>query len=170
MKTTNTTEQKNANLVISNYGNGIAVGIQGSKEQIEIQFNRFFNLGGAANGCTSNYCSNDKNVGDDYLHEMSDSFAYFLSTEEAMLDALTNEKIVNLNSKPNPEFKGRKGGVLSEIKMQAKEEYDKIERENFMQYKTSDVIAMTKIENGKSDWDKSSMSYSDMAILAAYAR
>lgn len=166
----NTTNNSNNNLVISRYGNGIAVGIQGNKDQIEMQFNRFFNLGGAANGCTSNYCSNDKNVGDDYLHEMSDTFSYFLSTEEAMVDALTNELIVKLNSQSNPTLKGKKGGVLAELKAQAQEQYDQIEKENFMQYKTSDAITMAKLDGGKGDWDKSSMSYADMAVLAAYAR
>jgi hypothetical protein len=35
---TNTTEQ--ANIVISAYGNGIAVGLHGTREQIEKNFNR----------------------------------------------------------------------------------------------------------------------------------
>ena len=167
MKNTTPTN-KNNNLVISRYGAGIAVGMQGAKDQIEQQFNRFFNLGGAGQGCTTNYCSADKNVGEDYLHWASDNFAYFLSTDEAMEKALVNEKIIALNSQANPELKGKKHGVLEQLTNEAKEEYQQIEREHFMQYKTTDRMALMKLGNTSSDMDYSSMSYADMATLAAY--
>lgn len=167
MKNTTLTNQNN-NLFISRYGAGIAVGMEGTKEQIENQFNRFFNLAGAGHGCTASYCSADKNVGDDYLHWASDNFAYFLSTDEIMEQALVNEKIIQLNSKSNPEFKGKKNGILDELKKQASQEYSQIQRENFMQYKTSENIAMKKVESNNSDLDYSSMSYADMASLAAF--
>jgi hypothetical protein len=69
-----------ANIIISAYGNGIAVGLHGTKEEIEKNFNRFFNWGATGQGELGSY-----------LHELSDNFSYFLSTEADMLRAMTYE-------------------------------------------------------------------------------
>ena len=158
MNTTNT-QTKNFNLVISLYGSEIAIGIEGTKQEINQQFNRFFNLGGAAANCTSAFCSEDSDTGDNYLHFMCDTFAYFLSSEEDMIKAFETESLVNLNSKSNPQFKGKKDGVLAEVKQTAKETYKSIRRENFMLYKTSDQIAFKKLDGGAPALDVSSLNY-----------
>ena len=155
-----TTEQtKNSNIVISLYGSEIAVGIEGTKEEINQQFNRFFNMGGAAPNCTTSFCSEDSDTGDNYLHFMSDSFAYFLSTEEDMIKALVTEKIVSANSRSNPEHKGKQGGFLSEVQALAEKEYKQIKRENFMLYKTSEQIAFKKLDGGAPSLDLSSVNF-----------
>ena len=155
-----TTEQtKNSNIVISLYGSEIAVGIEGTKEEINQQFNRFFNMGGAAPNCTTSFCSEDSDTGDNYLHFLSDRFAYFLSDEEAMIKALETEQLMNMNAKPNPEHKGKKDGILNEVKALAKELYKNIKRENFMLYKTSEQVAFKKLDGGAPSLDLSSLNF-----------
>jgi hypothetical protein len=161
MTNTNTTTQQdqNSNLVISLYGSEIAVGIEGTKEQITQQFNRFFNMGGAAPNCTSSFCSEDSDAGDNYIHFLSDRFAYFLSDEEAMIKALETEQLMNMNAKPNPEHKGKRDGILNDIKALAVELYKSIKRENFMLYKTSEQVAFKKLDGGAPSLDMSSLNF-----------
>jgi hypothetical protein len=153
------TENKNANLVVSLYGSEIAVGIEGVKEEINRQFNRFFNMGAAAPNCTSAFCSEDSNVGDSYLHFTCDNFAYFLSTEEDMIQGLLTEKLVSMNKGSNPQHKGKKDGVLAELKQLAEKEYKEIKRENFMLYKTSEQVAFKKLDGGAPSLDTSSLNF-----------
>jgi hypothetical protein len=159
MNTTTEQTNSNSNLIVSLYGSEIAIGIEGTKQEINQQFNRFFNLGGAAANCTSAFCSEDSDTGDNYLHFMCDTFAYFLSSEEDMIKAFETESLVNLNSKSNPQFKGKKDGVLAEVKQAAKETYQNLRRENFMLYKTSDQIAFKKLDGGAPSLDVSSLNY-----------
>jgi len=156
---TKQTNENNSNLIVSLYGSEIAIGIEGTKEEINQQFNRFFNLGGAAANCTSAFCSEDSDTGDNYLHFMCDTFAYFLSSEEDMIKAFETESLISFNSKSNPQFKGKKDGVLAEVKQAAKETYQNIRRENFMLYKTSDQIAFKKLDGGAPALDVSSLNY-----------
>lgn len=156
---TTTEQNKNSNLVISFYGSEIAVGIEGTREEINQQFNRFFNMGGAAPNCTTSFCSEDSDTGDNYLHFMSDRFAYFLSDEEAMIKALETEQLMNMNAKSNPEHKGKKDGVLKEVKALASEIYKNIKRENFMLYKTSEQVAFKKLDGGAPSLDLSSLNF-----------
>jgi hypothetical protein len=156
---TTTAQNKNNNLIISYYGSEIAVGIEGTKEQITQQFNRFFNMGGAAPNCTAAFCSEDSDAGDNYIHFLSDRFAYFLSHEEAMIKALETEQLMIANSKPNPEHKGKRDGILNEVKTLAKELYKNIKRENFMLYKTSDQAAFKKLDGGAPSMDMSSVNF-----------
>lgn len=157
--TTEQTSNKNSNLVVSLYGSEIAVGIEGTREEINLQFNRFFNLGGAAHNCTEQFCSEESNTGDNYLHFMSDRFAYFLSSEEAMTEAFQTEMLMNANARPNPEHKGKKDGILNEVKALAKELYKNIKRENFMLYKTSEQAAFKKLDGGAPSLDLSSLNF-----------
>ena len=90
---------------------------------------------------------------------MCDTFAYFLSSEEDMIKAFETEQLINLNSKSNPQFKGKKDGVLAEVKQAAKETYENLRRENFMLYKTSDQIAFKKLDGGAPALDMSSLNY-----------
>ena len=159
MNTTTEQTNSNSNLIVSLYGSEIAIGIEGTKQEINQQFNRFFNLGGAAANCTEQFCSEDSDTGDNYLHFMCDTFAYFLSSEEDMIKAFETEQLINLNSKSNPQFKGKKDGVLAEVKQAAKETYENLRRENFMLYKTSDQIAFKKLDGGAPSLDMSSLNY-----------
>jgi hypothetical protein len=156
---TPSTENKNANLIVSLYGSEIAVGIEGTKQEIENQFNRLFNIGAAAPSCSSAFCSEDSNVGDSYLHFTCDNFAYFLSTEEDMIKAFTTEKLIKANSQNNPQHKGKKGGILAEIQALAEKEYKEIKRENFMLYKTSEQVAFKKLDGGAPSLDMSSINF-----------
>jgi hypothetical protein len=158
MNNTNT-QTENSNLVISLYGSEIAVGIEGTKEEINQQFNRFFNMGAAAPNCTSSFCSEDSDTGENYLHFTCDRFAYFLSTEEDMIKALVTEKIVSANSRSNPEHKGKQGGFLSEVQALAGKEYKQIKRENFMLYKTTEQAAFKKLDGGAPSLDLSSLNF-----------
>jgi hypothetical protein len=157
--TTTTAQNKNSNIIISLYGSEIAVGIEGTKEEINQQFNRFFNMGAAAPNCTSSFCSEDSDTGENYLHFTCDRFAYFLSTEEDMIKALATEKIVSANGQSNPEHKGKKGGFLSELQALAEKEYKEIKRENFMLYKTSEQVAFKKLDGGAPSLDMSSLNF-----------
>ena len=161
MTTTQTpsTENKNANIVISSYGSEIAVGIEGTKEQITKQFNRFFNMGAAAPNCTSAFCSDDTDTGEGYLHYTCDTFAYFLSTEEDMIKGLVTEKLMQANSQSNPQHKGKKGGILAEFQALAEKEYSEIKREGFMLYKTSEQAAFKKLDGGAPSLDMSSLNF-----------
>ena len=159
MNTTTEQTNSNSNLIVSLYGSEIAIGIEGTKQEINQQFNRFFNLGGAAANCTSAFCSEDSDTGDNYLHFMCDTFAYFLSSEEDMIKAFETESLISFNSKSNPQFKGKKDGVLAEVKQAAKETYQNLRRENFMLYKTSDQIAFKKLDGGAPSLDVSSLNY-----------
>lgn len=150
---------KNQNITISLYGSEIAVGIEGTRDEINTQFNRFFNMGAAAPNCSSAFCSEDSDTGDNYLHFTCENFAYFLSTEEDMIKALVTEKIVDMNGKSNPEHKGKKHGVLADIKQLAVSEYKQIRRENFMLYKTSEQVAFKKLDGGAPSLDMSSINF-----------
>lgn len=156
---TQTPNTSNENVIVSLYGSEIAVGIEGTKEQIEQQFTRFFNMAGAAPNCTSAFCSEDYDTGDNYLHYMSDNFAYFLSSEEAMIKAFETEQLVDINSHSNPQYKGKKDGILKEVIEIAKETYKNLKRENFMLYRTSEQIAFKKLDGGAPSLDMSSINF-----------
>ena len=161
---TNQTMNQNNNLVISSYGNGIAVGIEGSNDEIQIQFNRFFNHGGAGKNCTEDFC-NEQGAGDNYLHFVSDRFAYFLSSEESMIGSLLNEKLTKLNCSPNPSLKGKKGGIFNELKLQSQNEYNLIKRENFMGFKPSEFNSYQQLDGGAPSWDDSSVSLAESVLM-----
>jgi hypothetical protein len=166
---TNTTNQQNTNnnLVISSYGNGLAVGIEGSREEIEIQFNRFFNHGGAGRFCTEDFCSENGEAGDNYLHFTCDRFAYFLSDDDSMIGAMLNEKLMQANIDPSSNLihKGKKGGIYNELKENAIQEFSAIKRENFMGFKPSEVNFYQQLDGGAPSWDASSVSLSEQMLM-----
>jgi len=184
MNKNNTTN--NTNIIISTYGNGIAVGLHGSKEAINQTFNRFFNWGAAASNATSNRCASDCEVslgdmGDDYLHEVSENFAYFLSTEDAMIRAMASEIMSNWQDTPaSAKFKvapsvSRKStkkasGVEFRARAmdQAKQEFDSYTKENFMLYSKTDSPILRVLDGGASSWDKSGMTFGEVARTSGY--
>lgn len=156
----------NQNLVVSSYGNALAIGIEGSNEQIQTQFNRFFNHGAAGRNCTEDFCT-EEGSGDNYLHFVSDSFAYFLSTEEAMIGAFLNESLTqcNMEGADNSRFLGQKGGAYKQLESKAQKDYSLIRRENFMGFKTSNVNTYQQLDGGAPTWDSSSVSLAESVLI-----
>ncbi len=157
----------NTNIVISSYGNAIAVGIEGSAEQIEMQFNRFFNHGAAGAFCTEEFSSKDGSTGESYLHFTCDNFAYFLSSEENMIKALLNEMLMqcNMEGANNSMFIGKKGGAMNTLLQNAIESYKNIKRENFMGYKPTENNVYQQLDGGAPSWDASSVSLAESVLI-----
>jgi hypothetical protein len=139
-----------ANIIISAYGNGIAVGLHGTREEIEKNFNRFFNWGATGIG----------ELGD-YLHDLSDKFSYFLSTEESMVRAMTAENIVKWqNSEISGQYKtpsrhykkdnGKK--FLADAAQSARDEYESFPRESFMLQMKSPSHIYQQLDGGAPFW------------------
>lgn len=155
-----------AEIIISTYGNGIAVGLKGTKDQIDREFNRFFNWGGAganANFMRSNQDSEMQNgeLGDSYLHEISNNFSYFLSTDAAMLKAINAETITRWQDSPvseqykaKPRVHKRLQGIkfLEDALDAAKSEYESYERENFMLFSRTPSYVYQQLDGGAPSW------------------
>jgi hypothetical protein len=126
------------NLVISRYGNGIAVGISGSRKERVETFNRFFNHGGAAENlkCTAAREDATSYIGDGYLHDIFDDedkgFSYFLSTESSLLKSLETEFAARFPLGACAAWKGKGGGFKESMKAAAAASFNSIRRENFM--------------------------------------
>jgi hypothetical protein len=141
-----------ANIVISSYGHGIAVGLEGNKQQIERTFNRFFNWGAIGAG-----------EGVEYLHELSNKFSYFISTEESMVRAMTAENIVKWQdseisgqyktpSRHHKKDNGKK--FLADAAQAARDEYESFKRESFMQYEKTPTHIFQQLDGGAPSWIK----------------
>jgi hypothetical protein len=139
-----------ANIVISSYGHGIAVGLEGTKKQIERTFNRFFNWGaiGAAESV-------------EYLHELSNKFSYFISTEENMIRAMTAENIVKWQDSeisgqyktPSRHYKKNNGKkFLADAAQAARDEYESFKREGFMQFIKTPTYIYQQLDGGAPSW------------------
>jgi len=155
-----------AKILISLYGNGIAVGLNGTREQIERTYNRFFNWGAAGSNANVERTSGDSEIqlgelGDSYLHHVGDTFAYFLSTEENMIRALTYENMTKwqdtevadqYKTKPR-NHKKESGKVFREhASIAAQDEYNAFERENFMLYDKAPTYIYRELDGGAPTW------------------
>lgn len=154
------------NIIISTYGQGIAVGLEGIKEQIELAFNRFFNWGAAGSGASIERAGGDSeisigDVGDSYLHFISDNFAYFLSTPEAMIHAMSYEIMSKWQDSPtsslykqkNRNEKKLSGEIFKEHAIAAAEdEYNSFKRENFMLYDKTPHHVYSQLDGGAPSW------------------
>lgn len=170
-----------AQIIISTYGNGIAVGLQGNKDQIEATFNRFFNWGGAAPTATFMRTNQDSETevddfGDAYLHEVGDSFSYFLSTEIDMIRAMTAQNLANWQDTPvSKQYKGKRNDKkVAGIKFRkdaqnaARDEFNSFVKENFMQFSKSESPLFRTLDGGASSWDSSSMTFGEKARSYGY--
>lgn len=177
----NTTKTKQMNIIISTYGNGLAVGLNGTREQIEQTFNRFFNWGAAAPNATFMRSNDDCETaigefGDSYLHEVFDGFAYFLSSEEDMIKALTSEYLANWQDTPiSKQYKGgRSNKKVSGVKFRkdaenaARDEFNSYRKENFMLYNKSESPLFKVSTGGAPAWDSSSMTFGEKARSCGY--
>ena len=76
-----------------------------------------------------------------------------------MIKGLVTEKLVATNRQSNPQYKGKKGGILAEYQALAEKEYSEIKREGFMLYKTSEQAAFKKLDGGAPSLDMSSLNF-----------
>lgn len=154
-----------ANIIISTYGNGIAVGLNGTREQIERTFNRFFNWGAAASGANAARGNGDSEMqhgelGDSYLHEIGESFSYFLSTQDAMIRALTAETVTRWQDSPiSEQYKGNRTNkreqsqkFLADAAAAAVAEYESFPKENFMLFGKSPSHIYQQLDGGAPSW------------------
>jgi hypothetical protein len=112
-------------IIISNYGNGIAVGLEGDKDFIEMQINRFFNFGAISkNG---------------EFHFQSENFGYFVSSEDSMISALAAQKFMRfLIDGTSKLFKKNPKAMNDATMSDARKEYESFKFENFMSYQVSE--------------------------------
>jgi hypothetical protein len=160
--TNNTTQTRNATFAtetISSYGNGLAFGLSGTKEQIERSFNRYFNLAIAGANVTSNmdeeggWASNGETLGDGFLHFIGENFAYFLTTKEDIVRGLTWENIRLWQDTPiAKQYKGNPEKFKTDAMKAAQDTLDAITRENFMGWATDREPEGHAIREGQSDW------------------
>lgn len=157
-----------AKVLISPYGNGIAVGLEGTKEQIEREYNRFFNWGAAGANANVERTSGDSEIqhgelGDSYLHHVGNKFAYFLSTEESMIHALTYENMtkwqmtgITEQYKTKPRANKKESGKVfrEHASIAAQDEYNTFERENFMLYDKAPTYIYRELDGGAPTWVK----------------
>lgn len=153
----------NAKITISAYGNGIAVGLEGNPEEIEYTYNRFFNWGAAGQNATAGEGSDSKlgEIGNSYLHKLGERFSYFLSTESAMIAAMTAQVLAM--TQDSPTSAGYKATArahkkpfgqkfLDWAKSVARQEYDGFSRESFMLYEKGESVIYRELEGGAPDW------------------
>ena len=150
--------------IISNYGNGIAVGLKGTREQIELAFNRFFNLGATGKKAVGEFTEDvgtwstlGRSWGDGFLHYVGENFAYFLSSEEKMIDSLKWEKVRLWQDSPTSKlFKGNKESgkrFLRTALLEASDEVASYPRENFMGWNVEKNPNGHLVREGSADWD-----------------
>jgi hypothetical protein len=161
--TNNNTQTRNtafATETISSYGNGLAFGLAGTREQIERSFNRYFNLGVAASNVSRNtqeeegWASNGRTLGDGFLHYIGESFAYFLTTEEDIIRGLTWENVRLWQDSPiSSQYKRNPAKFLRDAEAAARDSVGLIPRENFMGWATDRVPQGFGMMEGSSDWD-----------------
>lgn len=131
--------------LITNYGNGIAIGFEGESEEINRAFNRLFNWGAI-------------NQGD--LHKMGDRFAYAITTESALFRAITAERLATWQDTPlSRTFKGERNNkrnagkrFLVAAQDAARMEIAAFERENFLGRDSSTPSPYQELDGGAPFW------------------
>lgn len=106
-------------IIVSNYGNGLAIGLQGSKEFQESEFIRFYNTGAVSA------------TGD--LHEVGEFFSYFLSDATKMVNALTLANHLKMVTDGRSKlFKNMPAEMQDATIADAEREFNEYAREEFM--------------------------------------
>lgn len=114
----NTSPIKNK-VLVSSYGSGIAIGLQGATDFITHMENLFFNYGGVSDRAD--------------LHWETDTFAYFLSTREKAIDALALKNQVTMIMRGESKaFKKNPKGFEDYCLTNAQDEFASYENESFM--------------------------------------
>jgi len=149
----------NGTEVISSYGNGLAFGLSGTREEIERQFNRWFNIGVAGSNVTRNlddeggWTTSGKTLGDGFLHYIGDGFAYFLTTTEDIVRGLTWENVRLWQDSPiSKQYKKMQEKFMNDARKAATDTLNSIPRENFMGWAIDKDPQGHAIREGQSDW------------------
>jgi len=149
----------NGTEVISSYGNGLAFGLSGTREQIERQFNRWFNIGVAGSNVTRNlddeggWTTSGKTLGDGFLHYIGDGFAYFLTTSEDIVRGLTWENVRLWQDSPiSKQYKKMQDKFMQDARQAAVDTLNSIPRENFMGWAIDKDPEGHAIREGQADW------------------
>lgn len=110
---------KSNQIIISNYANGIAVGLYGDSEFRKKQFNRFYNYGAVTK--------------EGSLHSLFPDFAYFLSEKQRMLKALATEAHVKIIMNGHSKLYKKTPELMRQKTLQeARKQFDSYGREEFM--------------------------------------
>ncbi len=130
-------------IIISSYGSGIAVGIEGEASFVERQINRFYNYGGMTkNG---------------EFHKESDKFGFFLSSKESMISALSCENFVRFQMDGTSKlFKKNPNAMQNAADQDAVKQFNEFERENFMGRMANNAAKICGIaSNGRAEsWEE----------------
>lgn len=108
-------------LIRQNYGSGIALGVEGDRQEVERFSNLFYNWKGTQS---------------DPIW-MSDTFAYLLTDEPRFFKAYTGMFTSSLAERVGNEYRGKSGGVFKRAVARAKVKFDKIPEEKFL----PDIVA-----------------------------
>lgn len=130
-------------IIISHYGSGIAVGLQGSEDFVEKQTNRFFNYGGITK--------------QGEFHSVTENFGFFLSSVERMISAIATQYFVSFQMDgTSKQFKGRPDLMEKATKEKASEEFNSYLKENFMtRYERQALSILGLAENGRAEsWEE----------------
>lgn len=114
-KTKNKTQTK-VKLIRQNYGSGLALGVEGSKEEVERFSNLFYNWKGTQS---------------DPIW-MGERFAYLLTDEQRFLDAYTKMYLVSLGRQIGKDYRGRIGGFINRARIRSLMKYQAIPEEKFL--------------------------------------
>lgn len=129
-------------IIISPYGSGIAVGLEGDESFVERQLNRFYNYGAMARHGE--------------FHRESPSFGYFISNEFDMVKALSSENFVRFQMDGTSKLFKKNPKAMEEAALtSAQTSYDAFERESFMSRRADDSARICGMSaNGRAEsWE-----------------
>lgn len=103
-------------LVYCYFGNGIALGAYGPKEEIEATLNVLYNY----------------KAHDDQARYLSDTFGYVLTNKDQLLRGLANGFVTELQSEKMDEPRAARKGIWELAQVKASEAFEKLEPEPFL--------------------------------------
>jgi hypothetical protein len=134
MKTTNLPSVQNL-ILVSSYGSGIALGLSGSPEFLESQFNLFFNCGAVSKNGT--------------LHKESEGFGYFVTSEDRVKSALALAwQVEKIHSGDSKGWKKRPQDFEAASFAHAETVFDSYKRENFMGFNLGETYNVAAFFGG----------------------
>jgi hypothetical protein len=104
-------------LVYCYFGNGIALGVYGSRENIDITLNGLFNYGAHS---------------DSETRYLSDNFGYVLTTKKQLLHGIANMIVTDLTQKKLGEPREARRGIWEQAEAESKVIFDNIKPEQFL--------------------------------------
>lgn len=104
-------------LVYCYFGNGIALGVYGSKDNVDVTLNGLYNY----------------NAHDDQPRYLSDGFGYVLTTKEKLKHGIANMFVTDLKARLLDKPRKARHGIWPEAERKAKEVFDQIKLEPFLE-------------------------------------